>query len=183
LRHSNIAVTIKNVHMANVLENRISITFSDAELRQLTTARNTYLNALRAKTVALTSGELGNLGSMEVSNFVFVKDTLTATDEEGRALVAGAFAALVPELAKDVALFEQLDAEEMQLTGLLTRIQHTRRLAAHESYKVATQLYGQYQSLAEAGVPGAVTRYNMLKERFKDNGGGRPKDEPLTPAV
>jgi hypothetical protein len=99
---------------------------------------------------------------------------LNATDNEGRALVAGAFAALVPELAKDVALFEQLDAEEMQLTDLLTRIQHTKRVAAHESYKVATQLYGQYQSLTEAGVPGAVTRYNMLKERFKDNGGGRP---------
>lgn len=56
-------------------------------------------------------------------------------------------------------------------------VQHTRRLAAHECYQVASAIYRQYQHLAEAGVPGAMTRYNGLKSRFAGNGGGRPKDE------
>jgi hypothetical protein len=163
--------------MANVLENRISTTFTPDELRQMISSREDYLTALRAKTVALTPEELASLGSLAVDNFVFVQDTLKASDAEGRSMVAAAIAGMVPELEKDVALFEQLDTEELLLTDALTRIQHTKRLAAHESYKVATKLYEQYQSLADAGVPGAVARYNLLKERFKNNGGGRPADE------
>jgi hypothetical protein len=132
------------------------------------------MNILRSKTLALTAEELSSLSSMAVSNFVFVKDTLQASDPEGLSLLPPAIAALVPEAGKDASVFTQFDAEELLLLDLLTRVQHTKRVAAHEAYNVATKVYEQYQMLAEAGVPGAITRYNALKERFKDNGGGRP---------
>jgi hypothetical protein len=168
---------LKPIKMANVMENRISTTFTETELNELATARTAYMNILKAKTVALTADELDSLSSMAVSNFVFVKDTLQASDAEGLSLLPPAIAALVPEAAKDAAMFTQLDAEELLLLDMLTRIQHTKRLSAHEAYNVSTKLYQQYQVLAEAGVPGAATRYNALKERFKDNGGGRPAAE------
>jgi hypothetical protein len=160
--------------MANVMENRISNTFTETELNELAAARNGYMNILKGKTLALTAEELSSLNSMAVSNFVFVKDTLQTGDAEGLALLPPAIAAMVAEAQKDAALVAQLDAEELLLQDLLTRVQHTRRVAAHEAYTVSTKVYEQYQALAEAGVPGAVTRYNALKERFAGNGGGRP---------
>jgi hypothetical protein len=165
--------------MANVMENRISTTFTETELKELAIARNAYMNILRAKTLALTADELASLNSMAVSNFVFVKDTLQASDAEGLSILPPAIAALLPEAGKDAGVFTQLDTEELLLVDLLTRIQHTKRVAAHEAYNVCAKAYEQYQMLADAGVPGAVTRYNALKDRFKDNGGGRPKDEAL----
>jgi hypothetical protein len=164
--------------MANVMENRISTRFTEMELKQMATARATYMGPLRAKTVALTPDELGGLNSLAVDNFVFVKDALQASDAEGRALLPPALAGLVPEAQIDVDFFEQLDAEELQLLDALIQVQHTKRLVAHEAYKVATQLYAIYGQLAEAGVPGAAARYDALKARFKDNGAGRPKSEP-----
>jgi hypothetical protein len=168
---------LKLINMANVMENRISTTFTETELQQLKAARDAYMNILKAKTVALTADELSSLSSMAVSNFVFVKDTLQASDAEGLSMLPPAIAALVPEAGKDANVFTQLDAEELMLLDLLTRVQHTRRLVAHEAYNVCTKAYEQYRMLAEAGVPGAVTRYNALKDRFKDNGGGRPAEE------
>lgn len=56
-------------------------------------------------------------------------------------------------------------------------IRHTKRVVAHESYSVANKVYELYQVLSESGVPGAAARYNILKERYKDNAGGRPLDE------
>lgn len=163
--------------MANVMENRISTTFTETELNELASARTAYMNVIKAKTVALTGDELFSLSSMAVSNFVFVKDTLQASDAEGISLLPPAMAALVSEATKDAAMFAQLDAEELMLQDMLTRIQHTKRLSAHEAYNASVKLYQQYQVLAEAGVPGAATRHNALKDRFKDNGGGRPAAE------
>lgn len=164
--------------MANVMENRISTSLTEKELQEMTAGLAAYMAPLRAKTVALTPDELGSLNSLAVDNFVFVKDALQASDAEGLALLPPVLAGLVPEMQKDVDFFGQLDAEELQLLDALTLVQHTKRLVAHEAYKVATQLYAIYGQLAAAGVPGAAARYDLLKVRFKDNGGGRPKTEP-----
>jgi hypothetical protein len=168
---------LKLTKMANVMENRISTTFTETELKDLKTARDAYMNILQAKTLALTADELDSLSSMAVSNFVFVKDTLQASDAEGLSILPPAIAAMMPEAGKDANVFAQFDAEELMLLDMLTRIQHTKRVAAHEAYSVCSKAYRQYQMLAEAGVPGAVTRYNALKDRFKENGSsGRPAE-------
>ncbi len=164
--------------MANVTENRISTRLTEKETQELANARGAYMATLRLKTMALTAVELGKLNSMAVDNFVLVKDTLQTCDAEGVSLLAPAIAAMVPEAEKDAAVFNQLDAEELFLKDMLTRVQHTKRIAAHEAYTVATKVYEQYKVLAEAGIPGAITRYDALKERFKNNGAGRPKEEP-----
>ena len=164
--------------MSNILENRVSATFNKDEVAELAAQRNALMAVIKPKTVALNDVELGSLGSISVDNFVFVKETLKTTDAEGVSLLPPSVAGLVPELAKDVIFYEQLDAEETAMEDLLTRIRHTKRLVAHESYKVANSVYEKYQSLAEDGVPGAASRYNTLKGRYKDNGSGGRSAEP-----
>lgn len=164
--------------MSNILENRVSTTFTKDELTDLTSQRNALMAILKPKTVALTEDELKNLSSMAVDNFVFVQETVKTTDAEGVSILPPAIAAMIPELQTDVTFYDQLDTEEAMLEDLLTRIRHTKRLVAHESYKVANNVYSLYQTLAGSGVPGAAARYNILKDRYKDNGGGgRPVEE------
>lgn len=160
--------------MSNILENRVSTSFTQEELTKLGDQRKALMLILKPKTVALTDDELKSLSSMAVDNFVFVQETVKTTDAEGVSLLPPAIAAMVPELQTDVTFYGQLDTEEAMLEDLLTRIRHTKRLVAHESYNVANNVYGLYQSLSGAGVPGAAARYNILKERYKDNGAGRP---------
>jgi hypothetical protein len=81
--------------MANILENRVSATFSKEELDKLAVQRNAFMAIVKPKTVALNADELASLGSISVDNFVFVKDTLTNTDAEGAALLPPAIAAQV----------------------------------------------------------------------------------------
>lgn len=162
--------------MANLKNNRFSTTFTTKELEELAASREAYLNNLKAKTVALTPEELASFNSLAVDNFVFVKDMILSNDAEGLALMPPIYAAEAPELGKDTTVFDQLDAEELMLDDLKLRVQHTKRLVAHEAYALATKFYKLYKQMAEDGVPGAAARYNALKARFKDNGSGRPAE-------
>jgi hypothetical protein len=164
--------------MANLQNNRFSATFTQKETDELATSRTAYSNVLRAKTVALTPEEREDFNGIEVDNYVFVKDTLHCNDAEGVAMMPPAYAAMAPELVSDNTAFDQLDAEKLLLKDLLQRVEDTQRLVAHEGYSMATKFYKLYKQMAEDGVPGAAARYELLKKRFKDNGAGRPKDEP-----
>lgn len=163
--------------MSNVLENRVSTSFTPDELAKLATQRNALMDILKPKTVALNEEELKSLSSMAVDNFVFVQETVKTTDAEGKSLLPPHIALMVPEMETDVTFYNQLDAEEAMMEDLLTRIRHTKRLVAHESYSVANSVYGYYQNLSADGVPGAAARVNILKDRYKGNGPGRPNVE------
>lgn len=160
--------------MANLQNNRFSATFTQKETEELGTSRTAYANNLTAKTVALTPEELDRFNSIEVDNYVFVKDTLYCNDAEGVAMMPPAYAAMAPELVLDNTVFDQFDAEKLLLKDLLRRVEDTQRLVAHEAYSLATKYYKLYKQMAEDGVPGAAARYELLSKRFKDNGGGRP---------
>jgi hypothetical protein len=159
--------------MANINVNRVSNTFTAAELTSLGTAHTTYSGIINGKTITLTKEEEAALPGIDIDNYVFVKDALSVTDAEGLAMLPPAFAAPAPELVKDVSFFEQLDSEENWLMAQITRVQQTKRVVAAESYKVANVLYNQYQNLADAGVAGAQTKAEKLAARYKNNGGGR----------
>lgn len=164
--------------MANLQNNRFSATFTQRETEQLVASRMAYSNNLTAKTVALTPEERDSYNGIEVDNYVFVKDTLYCNDAEGVAMMPPAYAAMAPELVLDNTVFDQFDAEELALKDMLQRVQDSKRLVAHEAYSAATMYYKLYKQMAEDGVPGAAARYELLRKRFKDNGAGRPKEEP-----
>ena len=166
--------SLKTIYcMANVLQNRISTSFTTTELANLTTQHNAYTDIINPKMVTITDEELGKIPGIDVDNYVFVGDTITVTDAEGIAMLPPTIAALVPEMDKDYTLYKQIDAEIAWLLGVKDKLQRSQRLAAAESYTVANKIYEMYGSLADAGVPGAQAKYDYLKARYKGNGGGR----------
>lgn len=160
--------------MANILENRISTSFTTAEETALTAQHAAYAAIINPKMVTLTDDELKGLPSIDVDNYVFVNDTITVTDAEGVAMLPPNIAAQIPKMAKDYTFYKQIDAEIAWLLGIVDKLKRTQRLAAAESYAVANKIYEMYGSLADAGVPGAQAKYDYLKARYKGNGGGRP---------
>ena len=160
--------------MANINVNRVSNTFSAADQTALNTQHSAYSALINSKTISLTTDEEDALSGIDVDNYVFVKDTVAATDAEGIAMLPPALAAFVPELVKDVTFFEQLDAEENWLNAQLTRVRQTKRVVASEGFNVSNKIYEQYQNLADAGIAGALTRADKLKARYRNNGAGRP---------
>jgi hypothetical protein len=162
--------------MANVLQNRISTTFSTTDEAALTAQHAAYSAVINPKMVTLTDEELKGIPSIDVDNYVFVNDTITTCDAEGVAMLPPNIAAQVPEMVKDYTFYKQLHAEIAWLQGVLDKLKRSQRLAAAESYTVANKIYEMYASLADAGVPGAQAKYNYLKARYKGNGPGRPQD-------
>ena len=163
--------------MANILQNRVSNTFTAAEETLLITKKSDYAAIIDAKTIALTESELKTLSSIAVENKVFVDDTIRVADAEMLAMLPPSIGALVPELIKDKTFYEQLDAEEAWLKGRLVRVVQTKRLLAHEAYSVSLKIYEILGALASAGVPGAQAKYDILSERFKS--AGRPPAVPV----
>ena len=163
--------------MANILQNRVSNTFTAAEETLLITKKSDYAAIIDAKTIALTESELKTLSSIAVENKVFVDDTIRVADAEMLAMLPPSIGALVPELIKDKTFYEQLDAEEAWLKGRLVRVEQTKRVLAHEAYSVSLKIYEILGALASAGVPGAQAKYDILAERFKS--AGRPPAVPV----
>lgn len=162
--------------MANILQNRISTTFTSAEETALAAQHAAYAAIINPKMVTLTDEELNGTPSIDVDNYVFVNDTITTCDAEGVAMLPPNIAAQVPEMVKDYTFYKQQEAEITWLLAMVDKLKRSQRLAAAESYQVANKIYEMFGSLADAGVPGAQAKYDYLKARYKGNGGGRPQD-------
>ena len=160
--------------MANIFENRSSTTFTATETTNLGSQHTAYSGIINPKMVTLTDEELNTLPSIDVDNYVFVQDTITACDADGVAMLPPTFAAMVPELVKDNTFYKQLDVEKAWLYDQIKRIESTQRVVAAEAYRVSNGLYKQFDNLADAGVAGAASRRDALKVRYNNNGGGRP---------
>ncbi len=159
--------------MANITENRISTTITPADETILNTATATITPVLESYTIALEEVERASLFSLDEANKVFAEEAYQEADTNGSILPVP-LQNLIPEMRKDLTLFNQLDQMESGLNQWVTRIKDTKRLAAHESYKVALTIYTMYEALAKAGVPGAQASYDRLKERFLNRGAGAP---------
>jgi hypothetical protein len=158
--------------MANITENRISLVISDTDVTALETAAGQVSTIINANTIALEDDERASLFSLDEANKVFAEEALQEAQANG-SILPPVVQGLVPELAKDLTLFMQLDNfENTQINQWLQRVKDTKRLSAHESYKVALIIYGIYEALAKAGVPGAQASYDRLKQRFMNRGGG-----------
>jgi hypothetical protein len=162
--------------MSNILQNRISTTFTTTEEAALAVQHTAYSAIINPKMVTLTEDQLAKMPSIDVDNYVFVGDTITVSDTEGVAMLPPSIGSLVAEMVKDYTLYKQIDVEIAWHMAQIVLLQQTQRLAAYESYTVANKIYELFKSLAEAGVPGAQAKYDFLKARYKSKGAGRPTD-------
>ena len=158
--------------MANVTENRINTTISAADMATIETALLTIKMVLATYTLPLTDAERISLATLKVDNLVFAEDALVQSTVVAD-LLPPALSSITINLANDIAIFKQLDKlEKTFIEQFTTRIKDTKRVAGNESYTAALTIFKIIEALHESGVQGATGAYNVLKERFKEQGGG-----------
>ena len=148
--------------MANITDNRLSLTISPADLTTVNTAGQTIATTL-SFLIALTEEERERLFGVNVNNKVFIEEAFEEAQNNGTILPGYI---QVAELEKDLTLFNQLGDLLSYLRNLLQKMEDTQRLAGHEAYALSLAIYQLYKSAAEAGIPGAAASYERLRERF-----------------
>ncbi len=150
-----------------ITSNRLSVTLTPAAITAIKTAIAT-VNTQLPFLLGLTSAERKAIPKIDVNNKVFVEDALTAINNNTGILPSYINAT---EIGKDLELFEQLD-ELVQLVGqLYDKLKDTQMLAGSEAYVSSLVAYKLFASAADAGLPGADSIYNQLKQRFTVSGG------------
>ncbi|HJS00632.1 MAG TPA: hypothetical protein VJ780_06825 [Flavobacterium sp.] len=163
--------------MANLLNNRVNATATAAQLTAVKTAFQTILTNLPFL-VGLTSEERKSLNAIDVNNKTFAEDALNAAVNNPTLVPAYVS---VPNMQSDLTLFNQMDEISGLANQLCERIDDTRMLAGSEAYNVALTLYKNFGSAADAGVLGADSIVDKLKERFVNKTGSTVATEPPAP--
>ncbi|OJU53036.1 MAG: hypothetical protein BGN96_09930 [Bacteroidales bacterium 45-6] len=149
--------------MANLTNDRISAEVLAAAEQQVKDGIQMIQNALPFL-IGLTPAERINLPKINVSNKVFTEDAINAAVNN---------AALIPpfvkvdEMARDLALFQKLDAIGGMLQQVVEKVSDTQLLAGSEAYASALMVYKLLGAASAAGFEGAKSSYGQLRERFK----------------
>jgi hypothetical protein len=163
--------------MANLLNNRVSVTATAVQVTAVKAAFQTILTNLPFL-VGLTDDERKTLTSIDVSNKAFTEDTINAS--VNNATLIPSYIS-VANMQSDLTLFTQLDEISGIANQLCERIEDTKMLAGSEAYGSALAMYKIFGSAADAGVPGADSIVEQLKKRFASNTSTAPA--PAAPPV
>jgi hypothetical protein len=154
--------TTKPIPMANITNNRLSITMTAAQITAVKTAVQTIQTNMPFL-VGLTVEERMRLPKINVANKAFTEDAINSM-VNNPSLLPAYFN--VAEMQKDMTLFAQLDELNTLVNQLGERISDTQLLAGSEAYVSALAAYRNFEAAANAGVAGADTIYDLLKSRF-----------------
>lgn len=164
--------------MTNIHQNRINTTMTATQVANVKQALQTILSNMPFLT-GLSETERIALPKMNVSNKVFVEDTLNAAANNAGLLPTYLS---IANTQTDYTLFEQLEELQLLVNQLSEKIDDTRLLAGSEAYGSALVAYRLFGGAAEAGVAGADTIYTQLRARFSGQGGSGntppPTDSP-----
>ncbi|WP_348824699.1 hypothetical protein [Flavobacterium aestuarii] len=163
--------------MSNLLNNRLNITATAAQVTAVKAAFQTILTNLPFL-VGLTADERKSLNAIDVSNKAFTEDAINA-GVSNPTLVPSYLS--VANMKNDLALFAQLDEIAALANQLSQRVDDTRMLAGSEAYGAALSLYKAFGGAADAGVPGAESVVDQLKKRFASNSGSAVNTAPPLP--
>nr|WP_315201713.1 hypothetical protein [uncultured Flavobacterium sp.] len=165
--------------MSNLLNNRVNVTATPAQVTAVKTAFQTILTNLPFL-VGLTSDERKSLQTIDVANKAFTEDAINAAINN-TTLVPGYVS--VTGMQNDLALFVQLDEISGLANQLCERVEDTKMLVGSEAYQGALTLYRAFGTAADAGVSGADSIVEQLKKRFASNTGNTVATPPVEPAV
>ena len=166
--------------MANINENRVNTVISTADQTALDTATAGIKTLLDPYFYSLTDEERTSLFSLQQENLVFAHLALDQANLLGN-LIPAALSSLVSNLNNDLKLYQQMDGfEKGVLAQINLGVADTKRTAAHESFVGGLAVYKIIEAMANMGVATAKPAYDILKERFA-NQGGRPIDTTPTP--
>ena len=148
--------------MANLTNNRISVSLTPEAEQQVRTGINMILEAMPFL-VGLTAAERVNLPKMNVNNKVFTEDAINAALNNPTLFPNFVN---VDEMNNDLRLFEKMDELVVVLRQLLERVSDTQLLAGSEAYSSALAVSKIIGAAADAGIEGTKAVYEQLKARF-----------------
>lgn len=164
---------LKQKHM-NITINRLNTTMAAADITTVKGSFNEIYNAMPFL-IGLTTEERVSLPKINEVNKVFVGDSINALANNAPMLPAYLNGA---NIKSDLTLYEQLDELEGLAQQLVEKIQDTRMLCGSEAYVSSLAAYRLFEAAAAAGLPGADSVYNALKQRFAGQG---TTGSPTTP--
>ena len=165
--------------MSNLLNDRVNITATAAQVTAVKTAFQTILTNLPFL-VGLTADERKSLVTIDVDNKAFTEDAINA-GVNNPTLIPSYIS--VGNMKNDLTLFTQLDEISGMATQLCERIEDTKMLAGSEAYRAALALYKIFGAAADAGVPGTDSIVDQLKKRFATSTGNTVATPPVAPAM
>jgi hypothetical protein len=151
--------------MSNLLNNRLNITATAAQVTAVKAAFQTILTNLPFL-VGLTADERKSLNAIDVSNKAFTEDAINA-GVNNPTLIPSYLS--VANMKNDLTLFTQLDEISSLANQLCERVEDTRMLAGSEAYGSALALYKAFGAASASGVPGTDSIVEQLKKRFPSN--------------
>lgn len=160
----------------NITINRLNSTMADGDIAQVKKHFESISGAMPFL-IGLTTEERVGLPKINEANKVFVADSINALVNNAGMLPAYMN---VTDIKNDLVLFEQLDELEGIALQLVEKIQDTRMLCGSEAFASSLTAYRLFEAGANAGLPGADSIYNALKERFAAQGptGGNTATPP-----
>ncbi|GEM54952.1 hypothetical protein B0A58_13470 [Flavobacterium branchiophilum NBRC 15030 = ATCC 35035] len=153
--------------MSNLSENRLNVILAVADVTAINASIATILSKVPANTT-LTDEQRLSYNAINVANKVFSDDCLAEAQSNGAGILPG-FINLV-NLQNDLTVFNQLDAISSALSNAIQRIEDAKRIAGHEAYAQAINVYNSFKQAHDSGIPNATTSFNKLKVRFEAQG-------------
>lgn len=162
----------------NITINRLNTTMSEADINTVKKFFNSIFD-LMPFLIGLTTDERVSLPKISEANKIFVGDSINALANNTGMLPAYLN---VADIKNDLTLYDQLDELEGIALQLVEKIQDTRMLCGSEAFASSLTAYRLFEAAAAAGLPGADSIFNALKQRFAGQGstGGQTPTPPQT---
>ncbi len=146
------------------LDNLISVTFTDNEVRIIENAIKSINRVLENKVINLTPDERRQYGSIADRNRVLVdkcKDYMEQNPETVPNVIDKA------EFDRDYKTRQQMQKPLMQLARITEKLKDTKTLLDHDNYQASVAYYRYIKYLANENEAGTSSIYNDLKTHYQ----------------
>ncbi|QQX75619.1 MULTISPECIES: hypothetical protein [Aequorivita] len=161
--------------MANLSENRLNEVLDPAVLSAAITGLDAFMEGLPEG--VLNDDQRRRYTGMDVDNRVFVETVLDVMAGSGASVLPASFQ--LATLQVDYQLFEQVKAVLARVAQVQRKLEDLLRISAHEAFTYALAVYAIYETMSKAGSEDARAGFELMRERFAGQGGGRPAEEEL----
>ena len=154
----------------HMLENKLSITITDAQIAAARQALADFKTALPFL-ISLSNAERKTLPKISSGSEFFVSDGLeaAATNPEFMPPYVD-----IAELQRDGTAYAKLAPLAVEAEQILGLLNDTTITLGSEAYVAVLAYYGSLKNASKHGVAGAKAIYDKLKLRFQNNGPAKP---------
>lgn len=157
-------------------QNRISLTFSEADRTAVAQAIQTLATTLQPLLIALDAADKNALAKMKDKSMPFVDKVIQYTKSNPEFIPPYLN---VAELEIDYKAFSELNALLRTIAPLIRNIDDTAVLCGSEAYIAALNYYNSTKQATKMNVPNAKGIYEDLKIRFEAQRATPKPPEPI----